>query len=52
MKEKVEKYEFIYDVPPEDKLKSNQFFNIINPDVSINVSLTCRRHAMRVWSIG
>ncbi len=33
MKEKVEKYEFIYDVPPEDKLKSNQFFNIINPDV-------------------
>ena len=33
MKEKVEKYEFIYDVPPEDKIKSNQFFNIINPDV-------------------
>jgi hypothetical protein len=35
MKEKVEKYEFIYDVPPEDKLKSNQFFNIINPDVGL-----------------
>ena len=35
MKEKVEKYEFIYDVPPEDKVKSNQFFNIVNPDVGL-----------------
>jgi len=33
MKEKVEKYEFIYDVPAEEKIKSNQYFNIINPDV-------------------
>ena len=39
MKEKVEKYEFIYDVPPEDKLKSNQFFNIINPDVGLIITL-------------
>ncbi len=28
LREKVEKYEFIYDVPPEDK-KQNEFFKII-----------------------
>ena len=52
MKEKVEKYEFIYDVPPEEKLKSNQFFNIVNPDVGLIISLTCRHHATRVCLIG
>ena len=47
MKEKVEKYEFIYDVPPEEKLKSNQYFNIVNPDVGLIISLISRYHAMR-----
>lgn len=34
MKEKVEKYEFIYDVPPSDKMDS-QFFNILGKEVRI-----------------
>ena len=30
MKDKVEKYEFIYDVPPEEKLQNNnKYFNIV-----------------------
>ncbi len=34
LREKVEKYEFIYDVPPEDKDKGgNKFFQIINNEV-------------------
>ena len=49
MKEKVEKYEFIYDVPPEEKLQSNQYFKIVNPDVGLIISLTCRLHAMRAF---
>ena len=41
MKEKVEKYEFIYDVPPEEKLKQNNpYFNIINPGVNLSSLLT------------
>ena len=35
MREKVEKYEFIYDVPPEERENNTKLHNFMKPEVIV-----------------